>query len=473
MLPYGRTLSAFIVAVLLASAVLLGQGSWLEPYRTVTPRIVDEATSAGSAAWTRLAVLTDTFPARLSGSSSLERSIRWVADVMMRDGLENVRIEKVMVPHWVRGAERAEIVSSPPQHIAISALGGTVGTGPAGVRAQVLVVRDFADLDSQASRAMGKIVVYNFPFKSNIDPLIAYQEATPYRRTGASRAAAHGAVAALVRSVGPIGYRTVHTGNMTYAGNAPRIPVAAIAAEDADKLQRIQDRGESVEVNLSLGAETLPDVESGNVVAELLGTEKPDEIVLLGAHLDSWDLAAGALDDGGGCVAIWEAVRVLKKLGLRPRRTIRLVLFTNEENGNRGGQAYRDTYSRQLSQHVLMLESDNGALPLKGFGFSGTNQARAVVVEIAGLLKELGIKEISDGFDGVDIRPAVQAGGIPAISPQVDMTKYFAVHHTSADTIDKVSPEDLGRLVVAIASMAYVIADMPQALDRAGRGPAQ
>ena len=334
-------------------------------------------------------------------------------------------------------------------------------------------MRDFADLDSQASRAMGKIVVFNFPFNPTIDPLIAYQEATPYRRTGASRAAAYGAVAALVRSVGPIGNRTVHTGNMTYAGNAPRIPVAAIAAEDADKLQRIQDRGQSVEVHLRLGAETLPDVESGNVVAELLGREKPDEVVVVGAHLDSWDIAAGAMDDGGGCVAIWEAVRVLKKLGLRPRRTIRLVLFTNEENGTRGGQAYRDKYAAQLSQHVLMLESDNGALPLKGFGFSGTMRARAVVAEIAGLLEGLGIKEISDGYDGADIRPSVLAGGIPAISPKVDITKYFAVHHTSADTIDKVSPDDLGRLVVAIASMAYIVADMPQALDRGGPGPAQ
>jgi carboxypeptidase Q len=253
---------------------------------------------------------------------------------------------------------------------------------------------------------------------------------------------------------------------MTYARDAPRIPVAAIAAEDAEKLQRMQDRTERTIVRLTLNAEMRPDVESGNVIAELRGSELPDEVVLIGAHLDSWDIAPGAMDDGGGCVATWMALRLLKDLGLRPRRTIRLVLFTNEENGGRGGQAYRDKYADQLSKHVLMLESDNGTLPLKGFGFSGTDKARAVVAEIAGLLRSIGVDGTSDRFDGADIRPSVQAGGVPAISPEVDMTKYFFVHHTSADTIDKIAPDDLGHLIAAIASMAYVVADMPQTLER-------
>jgi carboxypeptidase Q len=233
----------------------------------------------------------------------------------------------------------------------------------------------------------------------------------------------------------------------------------------------MQDRTERTIVRLTLNAEMRPDVESGNVIAELRGSELPDEIVLIGAHLDSWDIAPGAMDDGGGCVATWTALRLLKDLGLRPRRTIRLVLFTNEENGGGGGRAYRDKYADQLSKHVLMLESDNGTLPLEGFGFTGTDEARAIVAQIAGLLRSIGADGVSEGFDGADIRPSVQAGGVPAISPQVDMTKYFFVHHTAADTIDKIRPDDLGRLIAAIASMAYVVADMPQTLERTRVAP--
>jgi carboxypeptidase Q len=458
----------------LASAAPFAQSAWLEPYRAATTRIIAEATtSSGPAGWKRLAELTDNFPARISGSTSLEQAIQWAADQMKRDGLDNVRIEKVMVPHWVRGVESAEIVSPHPQPIVLAALGGSVGTGPAGLQAEAIVVRDFDELEKNAARIKGKIVVYNFPFKTDIDPLVAYRQGTQYRGSGASRAAARGAVAALVRSVGPIGHRTPHTGGMRYVPDAPQIPTAGIAAEDAEKLQRMQDRGETVVIRLTMNAQTLPDAESANVVAELRGREKPDEVVLIGGHLDSWDLASGAMDDGGGCVATWEAVRVLKKLGLRPRRTIRLVLFTNEENGTRGGQGYRDKYASQLASHILALESDNGVLPLKGFGFNGTDKARAVIAEIAGLLKGLGADHISDHFDGSDIQPSVRAAGIPGLSPEVDMAKYFLVHHTPADTIDKISPDDLGRLVAAVASMSYVVADMPQTLDRTKPGTAQ
>ena len=242
---------------------------------------------------------------------------------------------------------------------------------------------------------------------------------------------------------------------------------AALSGEDADKLQRMQDRGIHAVVRMKLDARTLPDAESANVVAELRGRERPDEVVLIGGHIDSWDLASGAMDDGGGVVATWEAVRVLKRLNLVPRRTIRVVAFTNEENGTRGGQAYRDKYADQLAKHVLVLESDNGVLPLKGWGFSGSDKAREAIGQIAGLLRGLGGDRISDHFDGSDVSAAARAGNVPAISPEVDMTRYFLIHHTPADTVDKIDPAEMARCVAAIASMAYVVADMPQTLDRA------
>jgi carboxypeptidase Q len=461
------------LAVAMGAALCLGDShglraddAWLEPYRAVTARIVAQATSTATA-WNRLAELTDMFPARLSGSTNLQRAIDWTADQMKRDGFDNVRVEKVMVPHWVRGGESAEIVEPFQGQLAIAALGGSVGTPPAGVRAEAFVVKSYDDLEAHAAQVKGKIVVYNVVYKTDTDPLVAYREGTQYRGAGASRAAKLGAVAVLVRSVGPTAHRTPHTGGMRYASDAPQIPVAALSAEDADKLQRMQDRGTHPIVRLTLGAQTLPDVESGNVVAELRGRAKPDEIVLIGGHIDSWDLASGAMDDGGGVIATWEAVRALKRLNLVPRRTIRVVAFTNEENGARGGQGYRDQHANELAKHVLVLESDNGVLPLKGWGFSGTDKARDVIGQIAGLLKSLGGDRITDHFDGTDVAPTARAGNVPALSPEVDMTRYFVIHHTAADTMDKIDPAEMARVVAAVAGMAYIVADMPQTLDRA------
>jgi carboxypeptidase Q len=256
--------------------------------------------------------------------------------------------------------------------------------------------------------------------------------------------------------------RTPHTGALQYAADAPKIPAAAITSEDADLLQRLTDSGRRIVVRLKMDAHFEADVESANVVGEIRGREQPDQVVLVSGHLDSWDVGAGATDDGGGCVVTWEALRIMKKLNLRPRRTVRVVLWTNEENGGRGGLAYRDQHRAELGKHVLMLESDGGVFRPIGFGFSGNESARDVVKAIATLLSGIAADQISPGGGGADIGPSVQEGHVPAMSLEVDGSKYFRIHHTPADTIDKIDPVEMAKCAAAVAVMAYVVADLPQ-----------
>ena len=428
---------------------------WLEPYRDAANRLIGEALGSRFA-WERLALLGDTFGHRLSGSDSLEAAIQWAVEEMKKDGLENVRTDPVKVPHWVRGRESLEIVSPRRQAIVMLGLGNSAGTPPEGIEADVLVVRDFQDLDAKAPRVKGRIVLFNVPFTS-------YGETVQYRGSGPSRAAALGAVAALVRSVGPRGLRTPHTGALRYADGVPQIPAAAITVEDAEMLQRIQDRGTTARLRLGMEATFLPDADSYNVIGEIRGREKPDEIVLVSGHFDSWDVGTGSTDDGGGCVVTWEALRLMKKLNLRPRRTVRVVLWTNEENGTRGGLAYRDRYRDQLSNHVLMFESDGGVFRPTGFGFTGSDAARARVADIATLLGGIQADRIQPGGEGADIGPSIEVAGIPSMALDVE-GDYFLIHHTAADTIDRIDPMDVSRASAAIAVMTYVIAEMPERL---------
>jgi carboxypeptidase Q len=427
---------------------------WLDQYREPAARLIGEAVGS-TFAWQRLAVLTDAIGNRLSGSAALDRAIAWAADEMKRDGLENVRTERVMVPKWVRGAESAEIVEPARHPMVMLGLGDSVGTPPDGIQADVFIAHGFEDLD--AGRVRGKIVLFNVPYTN-------YGETVRYRAQGPSRAARAGAVAVLVRAVGPPGLRTPHTGALQYSGDAPKIPAAAIATEDADRLQRMIDRGGRVVVRLKMDAHMEADAESANVIGEIRGREHPDEIVVVSGHLDSWDVGAGATDDGGGCVVTWEALRLMKKLNLRPRRTVRVVLWTNEENGGRGGLAYRDQHRAELGRHVMMLESDGGVFQPQGFGFSGNEQARATVRAIATLLSGIGADQITPGGGGADIGPSVQEAHIPAMSLDVDGSKYFLIHHTPADTIDKIDPVEMAKCAAAVAVMAFVIADLPQRL---------
>jgi carboxypeptidase Q len=436
-------------------AALPSDSSWLDHYREPAARLIGAAMS-DSFGWRRLATLTDTIGNRLSGSPELARAIEWAVAEMKRDGLENVHTEAVMVPRWVRGRERADILEPARHPIAMLGLGDSIGTGTAGVQAEAIVVRSFRELDAVSGRASGRIVVFNAPFTT-------YDQTRPYRSEGPSRAARYGAVAVLVRSVGPPGLRLPHTGGLNYAPNVPKIPAAAIATEDADRLQRMADRGDRIVLRLEMEAHFEPDATSANVVGELRGREKPEEVVVIGGHIDSWDVGAGASDDGGGIVATWEALRLIKNLGLRPRRTIRVVLWTNEENGTRGGLAYRDAHAAELHNHVMMLEADTGLFRPVSFAVTANNIARETVRMIATLLGNIDADTVTAGGGGSDIGPSVAAAAIPAVSYE-GTGDYFLLHHTAADTVDKIAPADVSRAAAAIAVMSYVIADLPQRL---------
>ena len=431
------------------------QPAWLDPYREPASRIIGAA-MADTFAWNRLAELSDMFGHRLSGSPQLEQAIQWAANGMRADGLENVHLEPVMVPHWVRGQEHARMIRPNEQDLVMLGLGGSIGTPPGGIEAETFVVDSFDALDS---RAHGKIVVYNVPFTT-------YTQTVRYRTTGAWRAARHGAVASLVRSVGPRGARTPHTGAVNYTETDSRIPAAAITVEDAELLQRMQDRGTPAWVRLEMDAHLLPDAESANVVGEILGWEWPNEVVVVGGHIDSWDVGTGSTDDGGGCIVTWEALRIIKQLGLRPRRTLRVVLWTNEENGLRGATAYRDRYDKQLADHIMMLESDSGVSRPRAFLFTGNPRGRETVGAIASLLRGIDVHRVGPNGGGADIGPSVRVANIPSMSLDVDRSNYFTIHHTPADTMDKIDPTEVAQNVAAIAVMAYIVADLP---DRLGR----
>ncbi len=455
LLGRGPERAALLVLLVLASATVRADG-WLDDYRAPATRLINEATR-DHFAWNRLALLTDTAGPRLSGTPGLDRAIAWAVDEMKRDGLEHVHTEKVMVPKWVRGNESAAIVEPSPRPLAMLGLGDSVGTPKDGLEAGVLVVHGFEELEAHAAQARGRIVLLNVAFTN-------YDDSARYRRAGASRAARLGAVAMLVRSIGPDGLRLPHTGALEYAAGVPRIPAAAVSSEDADLIERVTSRGEKVVVRLKMDAHMEPDVESANVIGELRGRERPDEIVVVGGHLDSWDVGAGASDDGGGCIVAWEALRIMKALGLRPRRTVRLVLWTNEENGARGGQAYRDRHRAELGQHVAMIESDDGVFRPLGFGVRGSDSARETIAAIASLLTPIGASDVLRGGDGADISASVREGHIPALSLEVDVTKYFLVHHTQADTVDKIDPAEMAKCAAAMTVMTYVIAEMPERL---------
>lgn len=446
--------------IILIVAVMLSQSfgeSIKSKYVDTSLKIISKSLT-DSTAYNRLGYMCDTFGPRLSGSKNLENAINWILKEMNSDGLENVRGEKVAVPTWIRGKESATLLSPFKKELSMLGLGGSIATPRGGLKAEVIVVNDWDELESRSNEVPGKIVLFNAPFTS-------YGETVAYRYSGASVAAKHGAVASLIRSIGPWSMNTPHTGVMAYNDDVQKIPNAALTMEDAMMLSRIHDRGNKIIVKLDMNARMVADRWSHNVLGEIKGSIYPEEVVVVGGHIDSWDVGQGAHDDGGACIASWEVLRLIKELGLKPKRTIRCVMWTNEENGGKGNKGYRDMHLDEMDKHVLAIESDGGVFSPKGFGFSGNDSARKIVEEIHELMKPIGANTISDGGRAADVAP-LNDEGVPVMSLNVDGSKYFWYHHTNADTFDKIDFNEFNRCIAAMAIMAYVVADLDEPLPR-------
>ena len=426
--------------------------------------LVDETLKA-STAWARLAGLTDGVGPRLAGSPGELAAIAWARAEFEKDGLRTW-LEPVMVPVWVRGSESAELLEPRRQTLAVLGLGGTVATPPEGVTGPVVVVGGYEDLEKLPAEVIaGRIVLFDNAFVRTGDEMHDYGTAVKFRSGGASAAAKKGAVACLVRSVATATLNTPHTGGMKYEDGVTKIPAAAVTIEDAMLMRRLTEAGREVRVRLVLGARQDPDRESSNVVAEIRGREKPEEIVLIGAHLDSWDVGTGAIDDGSGCAMVLETMRLLSR-GTPPRRTVRAVLYANEENGLRGGRAYATAHANELANHVAALEADTGAGRAKGYTLdAGPGADEALRELIAPALSPIGAARVRTGGGGADISTLGPAG-VPLMALDQDMTRYFDWHHTMADTLDKVDPSELQHATAALAATTWLLAESPKTLPR-------
>jgi carboxypeptidase Q len=426
-------------------------------------------------AYRRLADLCDKIGARLSGSPQADAAVEQIATALRAAGL-TVSLQPVKVPHWVRGEEQAEIIEYPGrpagviQHLHLTTLGGSVATPAQGISGQVLVVHSFDELRARAGEARGRIVVFDVPFNETLAVNgragTAYGQGVAYRSQGASAAARVGATAALVRTVGGADYRLPHTGHMSYDPQVPKIPTAALSAEDAMWLARLAAEG-PVTLRLKLLPQSLPDVESHNVIADWAGRERPEDVVIVSGHLDSWDLAQGAIDDGAGVASAMGAVRLLQSLGLHARRTIRFVGWMSEENGSAGGQAYFTLNSAALEHQIAAIESDNGAGRPLGISAHVPPVALAQFSPLMAALSPMGatILDRREEAGGSDVE-FLDAAGVPTLAPMVDTRTYFDYHHSAADTLDKIDPDNIRRQVALMAMMAYFVAEMPEALPR-------
>ena len=455
------------IGVALMGAVALGD----QPAAGATDRLIAHAIN-GSEAWAITAHLADKIGPRLSGSRGAQLAVQWTTSKFNEWGIP-VRNEKVMVPRWVRGAERARLVSHNDQKIVLTALGGSVATPAAGITADVVEVRSFEELERLGrARIAGKIVLYSEGIDMDLvrsgDAFGAYSKAVVFRGTGADRAAQYGAVAALNRSVGSGLLRVPHTGALRYEGKQKKIPAAAVTSEDAMLMQRLLARGERVRMHLVLTPRTLADVASANVVAEIRGREKPDEIVLIGGHLDSWDLGTGAIDNAAGSAMVMDTMRLLQTLELRPRRTVRAVLYMNEENGLRGAKAYAADHAAELDRHVAAVESDAGATAPIGFRTTLDGPVRdAFVAPLLASLSRLDATRFQTSeYSGADTSPLVDAG-VPGFGLMTEPRHYFDFHHTPADTLDKIDPDELSRATAAFAALTWMLAERE---DTAPRG---
>jgi carboxypeptidase Q len=436
---------------------------------------LQQAALASDYAYRQVAHLANNIGPRLSGSAQAAKAVEYVASELKAIGCE-VQLERVMVPHWVRGEETAALVQFPGQaantmqKIVLCALGGSVATPTDGIEAEVIVVRNFDELKSlPRDKVAGKIVLFNCPFDKQMAAEghggEAYGEAVVYRSNGPVAAARQGATACLVRSVGGADYRLPHTGETDYVNDTPKIPAGAVTAEDADLIADLVRQG-PVRMKLVLTPQTLPDVESANVIADIKGSEHPDQVIVVSGHLDSWDLGTGAIDDGAGVAVSMEAANLIQKLHLKPKRTIRVIAWMNEENGLAGSKQYAKGHEKEWMNHFAAMETDGGADHPLGINIKAKPEVKEMFAPIAAILQGSGAGMLNlVEHCGADIGPMEKAG-VPAFSPIQDSRFYFNYHHTAADTLDKIVPKQLAENSAVVAVLAYALANMEQPLPR-------
>ena len=433
---------------------------------------IRDAALSSDYAWHQLAYLTENIGPRPAGSPQAQAATEYVAAELRKLGLD-VHLEPAQVTHWVRGEEKAELVDYPghtqgtSQRIVLAALSGSAATPADGITADVIVVHSFDELTALGhDRVAGKIVLYNVPYDERKalggQAFEAYGEAVVYRSEGAKKAAALGAVGSLIRSVGGANYRLPHVGHSTPAG----IPDAALAAEDADLIDHLAAQGR-VRLHLLLTPQSLPETTSYNVVADLKGSEHSEQTVVVSGHLDSWDLGRGAIDDGAGVVIAMEAAEVLQRLHIRPRRTLRVIAWMDEENGGGGAKAYAKDHAAEMVNHIAAIESDAGAAHPLGYSLKMPPEAIAALRPVAEAQGPVGatIFRPTESSPGSDISPLVKAG-VPGVGIIQDGRHYFDYHHSAADTLDKVDPQELKENAAAMAMMGYFLAAMPEPLPR-------
>ncbi len=476
-----KALIAFLLFSLLAVAQQQPQKVVFSPESLVDMKKLQTAVLSDDYAWNELAHLTDNIGPRISGSAQANAAAEYVAAEMRKLGLE-VTLEKVTVPHWVRGQETGELVEYPGmapgtrQKVMVTALGTSVATPGDGLTADVVVVHNMDELQALGrEKVAGKIVVFNYPYDEQLARqglgLAAYGKSVMYRAIGASAAARLGAVASLNRSSGGADYRLPHTGLNVYASDAPKIPAGSITAEDAMLVDRLVRQGR-VRMHLTLTPQTLDPTTGYNVIADLKGSEHPEQVVIVSGHLDSWDLGTGAIDDGAGVVASMETVKAIKQLGLTPKRTIRMIAWVDEELGGTGGRQYLADHMNDLANHFAAIETDLGAGHPVGINANGPPELLALLQPVGKVLGSQGASLVQAGGGGSDIGPLMQKG-VTGFSPIQDIRTYFHYHHTPADTLDKVDPQLLRENSSVIAVLAFALAVIPQDLPKfpPGQGP--
>jgi carboxypeptidase Q len=434
---------------------------------------LQQAALTSDYAYRQVAHLSNNIGPRLTGSAQAAKAVEYVAGELKTIGCE-VQLEKVMVPHWIRGEETAALVQFPgqaantTQKIVLCALGDSVATPADGIEAEVIAVRNFDELKSlPREKVAGKIVLFNYPFDKQMAAEgrggEAYGEAVVYRADGPSAAARQGAVACLIRSVGGADYRLPHTGQTDYANDAPKIPAGAVTAEDADLIADLVREG-PVRMKLVLTPQTQPDVESANVIGDIKGSEHPEQVIVVSGHLDSWDLGTGAIDDGAGVAVSMEAANLIQKLHLKPKRTIRVIAWMNEENGLAGSKQYGKDHEKEWMNHFAAMETDGGADHPLGINIKGKPEVKKMLAPVAAILQGSGAGMLTlVEHCGADIGPMEKAG-VPAFSPIQDSRFYFNYHHTAADTLDKIVPKELAENSAVVAVAAYALANMEQPL---------